>query len=133
MAAHGVAEPGEGDGLGDVAADGDEVDGHVARADGDGLLREEDHVADGGDKDAEDGEGVAVAEAVGAEGCEERDDGGGDVDGNGVDLGANGGPAELLEDGRGEEGGAVSGVDDAEVHDSPVGIRVSCNPSIKNA
>ena len=70
VAAHGVAEPREGDGLRDVAADGDEVYGHVASADGDGLLGEEDHVADCGDADADDGECVAVAESIRAEGRE---------------------------------------------------------------
>ncbi len=112
-----VGEPGEGDGLGDVGAGGDEVEGGVAGGDGDGALgREQQGVAGGGDEQAGEREGVAVAERVGEERREQRGHGRDDVDGDGEHLGAHRGPAELFEDRRREERGRVAGVDDAEVH-----------------
>ena len=123
--AHTIAQPGERDGLRDVSADGNEVDGHIADADGDRVLGEKDSVADRRDENADNGEGVAMVEAVGEECGEERDNGRGDIDGDTVDLGTDSRPAELLEDSWGEEGGAVAGVDDAEVHDCSEGISIS--------
>lgn len=54
-------------------------------------------------------------EAVGEESGQHDEDGSDEVDGDGHDLRADGGPAELGEDGRGEEGGGVAGGTEAEV------------------
>lgn len=77
-------------------------------------------MADGGDDDTNEDKRVAVFEAIGEECSQHDEDASDEVDGDGHDLGTDGCPAELREDGRGEERGGVAGGTEAEVHDDPI-------------
>ncbi|GMG41466.1 unnamed protein product [Aspergillus oryzae var. brunneus] len=99
-----------------VPAAGDGEDSEIARADGDGGLRQQDDVAHGCYQAAGEGEEVAVAEEVAEEGGGERSDGCYDVHWDAHHLGADCRPAELVEDCGGEEGDGIACVYDAEVH-----------------
>lgn len=112
-----VVEPDKGDGLGNVGSGCDEVDRHVADADRDVVLGKENDVADGADHDAEDDEAEAVAEAIAEQGDGEGSGTSDDIYRNGAQLGADGGPAELSEDGWGEKYRAVAGGDGSHVHE----------------
>lgn len=117
MTRHVVAQPPHQDRLRQVPPARDGHQGEVPCSDGHAGLAEQDHVARCRDETAGQREAVPVAETV-ADPCRrqggyERDG----VDGDAHDLGADGRPAHLVEDGGREEGYCVAGVDDAEVHD----------------
>ena len=75
-----------------------------------------DYEADADGAHAGEDVGAALAGAIGEPGYGDGEDGGGDVDGDGEELGCGGGVAEFADDGGEEEGGAVEGADDAPVH-----------------
>lgn len=108
MPSHIILHPRQRDGLRDVRPRRDGKDGKVAHADGDAGPDEEEDLADRRDEDAQDAEGVAVAEIVGGEGGEDRARRSADVDWDGADLGCCGGEAEFLDDCGDEELGFVS-------------------------
>lgn len=67
------------------------------------VLCQQDCVADAGYNTAEQGEGIAMLEAVGEVGCGHTEDCRDDEDGDGANLGLFGFVAELGDDGRCEE------------------------------
>lgn len=73
VAAQVVAEPDQGDGLGDAGSREDEVEGEVFDVFGDVVLAEEDAVSGCGDEHSEHDEGEAVADTVGELGGDEGD------------------------------------------------------------
>lgn len=117
VAAEVVVEPDDRDGLREPAPAAHEVEGEVARSDRDKGRREQDRVADRREAAAEEDEAEAVPPAVRQHGAGQRDDRGRDVDRDLHVLGPERRPAQLPEDGRGEEAGAVGRGHDAEVHE----------------
>ena len=120
MATHVVAQPYQTDGLSDVAASHDEVDGKIASADRDRPLREQDDVSYARRHNAEHGECIAMAETVCQEGGDETRHCGHNVDRDRKDLCTDGSPAQLAEDCWSEEGGAVARIVDSEIHQNSV-------------
>lgn len=114
--AHVVAQPAHQDRLRQISAAGDGEDGKVARAHRHRRLAQQNHVSDRRDETARQREEVPMAEAVAEERRGQRDYRRDDVHGDAHDLGADGGVAELVQDGGREEGHGVAGVDDAKVH-----------------
>ena len=106
-----VGQPGHHDGLGDVAADDDEVCGSVAQRNVEVRRHgEQDGVARRGDKYACHDESITMLQSIRADGRYQTDYRRGDVDGDRHDLGADGSPAELRKDGRYEKGSRIAGV-----------------------
>ena len=120
MAAHVIAQPYQSDGLSDVATSHDEIDGEVASADRDGLLREKDDVSNARGYNAEHGESIAMAETVRQEGGHETRHCGNNVDRDRKDLCTDGSPAQFAENCWSEEGSAVARIIDSEIHQNSV-------------
>lgn len=115
-----IHKPRDRDGLDDITRADESEEGEVFRSYRKATLREEDHIADEAEQNAEHDEGVAVFNAVGDVANAEAGDYSDGVDGDGVDLGLDGFVAHLDEDGRDEEVGGVVRVDNSEEHEGAV-------------
>lgn len=113
VAAQVVVEPHDGDGLGEPAATGDQVDGKVPSPDGDVEHGEEHGVADGAREAADDDEAESVAQPVGQDRRRECHHHSCHVDRDAHHLGTQACPAQLAKDGRDEERGCVRRSHDA--------------------
>lgn len=100
---HGIGQPAEDDGHGGEPAAHDEEESKVLRADGQPLLVEQHDIAHDRDAQADHGERVAVAHAVGHPGRAERHGCRDDVYWDRADLGLGGLEAHLVENRRDEE------------------------------
>ena len=116
VAAEVEVEPADDDGEGGVGAHGDEEEGGVLEV-GAGVHGEEDGEAGDGGGDGEEGEEEAVLQLVGEEGDDEGEDEGTGPRRHAVELGPDLRVAVRADDARGEEGVAVGGDDEAEVHE----------------
>ena len=116
VAAEVEVEPADGDGQGGVGAHGHEEEGAVLEV-GVCVRGEEDGEAGDGHADGDEGEEEAVLEPVGEEGDDEGEDEGCGPGWDGVQLRADLCVAVGFYDARGEEGVAVGGDDEPEVHE----------------
>lgn len=120
-----VAHPHQTDGLRDVASADDQEESKVADADVDSMHVEQDDVADGGHQTPGDDEAVAVLQFVAEQSDAQGADGGKDEDGDRHDLRADRRPAQLFQNRRREEGAAVAGRHNAQVHGDTKKVEVS--------
>jgi hypothetical protein len=114
---HGVGEPDERDGLCDVAAGDDEEEGKVLDACAQMLLVQKQNVSHRRNNKTDHAERIAVLHAVRNPRRSQRRHRRNDKNWDRADLRGGGRVAEVLDDGRNEEGAGVPRVDDAEVHE----------------
>ncbi len=119
MSAHVVGYPDQNDWLSDVSPGYDQVEGKVLRRQRYMFLGEQDPVADCAYENSTHDEGITMTDMICPCRRDDRDDKRCDVDGDGEDLSAHGGPPQLIEYCGNEKGRAVPGIDHPDVHNDP--------------